>query len=244
MGKTLTIAPRQQSKGRGRGTVRKKRAASWWRGSVGYALGIIGLALAIRLFVVQTYRVASRSMEDSLLVGDYLLVDKATYGASIPFSPWRLPSLDQPHPGELIVFRSPLDPHRVYIKRCLAVAGQTVEVRNKVIYVDERRTIDPPFSKYLDARIFPATEAPRDNFGPEQVPEGAIFVVGDNRDNSRDSRHWGFVSRKAIVGRAVWLYWSCEPFSGRQPPGFKGYLHRLADWPQRIRWARLGQVAR
>jgi signal peptidase I len=179
-------------------------------------------------------------MEDTLLVGDYLLVDKFTYGIAIPFTRWRLPALSAPQPGDVVVFRSPVDPQRVYVKRCVATAGQRVEIRNKVVYVDGRRAIDPPFSKYVDASILPGKTDPRDNYGPHQVPEGAVFLLGDNRDNSRDSRHWGALPREAVVGRAICLYWSCKPPHEARGNGWTKAFNRLLTLPERIRWSRLG----
>lgn len=241
MAKTLTIAPKGKPKGRGRG-VRKRR--SGWRGYLFFGLGGVLLALLARVLLIQAYRVPSRSMEDTLLVGDYLLIDKLTYGVVIPFVGWRLPALAEPQPGEVVVFRYPPDPQRIYVKRCIAVAGQRVEIRDKVVYVDGARAVDPPFSKYVDARIFPLEQTPRDNLDPRVVPDGAIFVIGDNRDNSRDSRHWGFLPKEAIIGRAMFLYWSCEPAVGFRQEGMKGFLRRSASLPERVRWNRLGRWVR
>lgn len=237
MSKTLTIAPKVGAKGRGRG-VGKRR--SIWREYALFVLGVVGLALLLRVFLVQAYLIPSRSMEDTLLVGDYLLVDKFTYGALVPFTRSRLPGLREPRPRDVLVFRYPLDPERIYIKRCIAVAGQVVEIRNKVMYVDGGRVIDPAYSKYVDARILPSARSPRDNYGPEKVPDGTLFVVGDNRDNSRDSRHWGFLPKEQVVGRALCVYWSCEPDYDAEQAGLSRALPRLVSLPQRIRWSRLG----
>jgi len=116
-------------------------------------------------------------------VGDLLLVDKLSYGLRLPFTTWRLPPLRGPSPGDIVAFENPSDPTKVLVKRCIAVAGQTVEVRNKVVYVDGERLPDPPFSKYVDARILPARD-PRDNLSPRTISAGSIFVMGDNRDNT------------------------------------------------------------
>jgi len=175
-------------------------------------------------------------MEDTLKVGDCVLVDKMTYGAGLPFIDWRLPAFQSPQVGEVVVFKYPIDPQKIYVKHCLAVAGQVVEIRNKVVYVDGVRQIDSPFSKYIDARIFSADTAERDNYGPAQVPPGAIFVVGDNRDNSRDSRHWGFLPLELVVGRALCIYWSIMP----QEPGMVGWGDWIWGLWNRIRWQRIG----
>ncbi|MEW6750778.1 MAG: signal peptidase I [Candidatus Latescibacterota bacterium] len=212
-----------------------------WRGCARAALALVALALVLRVFVVQAFRVPSRAMEDTLLAGDYLLVEKVSYGAALPFTSWRLPGLSRPARGDVVVFHCPPEPERVYAKRCVAVGGQVVEVRNKVIYVDGERILDPPFSKYVDARIIPGPENPRDNCGPVPVPEGSIFVVGDNRDNSRDSRHWGVVSQAALVGRAAVLYWSCEPLGADDPGASPSLLRRVLSLPGRVRWGRVGE---
>jgi signal peptidase I len=228
MGKTLSIAPKGGAK-----KVHKKRSP--WR-EYGLALVVaVGSALLIKIFLIQAFRTPSRSMEDSLLVGDFLLVDKFTYGAPLPFISLRLPALAHPRIGDIVVFKYPLDPERVYIKRCIATEGQVVEVRNKVVYVDGSRAQDPPYSKYEDARIFSSSQNPRDNFGPQRIPEDYLFVMGDNRDNSRDSRHWGLLPRDLVIGKALCIYWSCEPGVS---PGL--LVDQVASLPQRIRWKRLG----
>jgi signal peptidase I len=111
-----------------------------------------------------------------------------------------------------------------------------VEVVDKVAYVDGVRLADPAFSKYIDARIFSAERSSRDNFGPVEVPAGSVFLLGDNRDNSRDSRHWGCVPVEALVGRSLGVYWSVEPRRGTG-----SWMEALKQLPQRIRWERLGQ---
>jgi signal peptidase I len=167
------------------------------------------LTVALRAFVLQAFRIPSESMLDTLLVGDYLFVNKLDYGAKIPFTETRLPGLRKPAPGDVIVFQYPDDPRRDYIKRCVAVGGQTVEVRNKVLYVDGRRQVEP-YVKHIDRTTHPASFDPRDNYGPEQVPPGSLFMMGDNRDNSNDSRFWGPVDMGLVKGRAMFLYWSWD----------------------------------
>jgi signal peptidase I len=140
----------------------------------------------------------------------------------------------------VVVYEAAQDARLLYAKRCIAVAGQKVEGRQKVIYVDGRRIVDPPYSKYVDVRILDAAQSPRDSFGPVRVPEGSVFVVGDNRDQSRDSRHFGVVPVSAVVGRARLVYWSFAPASvlaGRPPSAL---FHRLRALPQQLRWWRLG----
>ena len=185
---------------------------------------MVGSAV-VRSWFLQGYTIPSRSMEDTLLLGDCVLVEKV--------------SANPPQPGDVIVFESPEDPERAFIKRCIAVAGQRVEVRDKVIYVDGERHPDPRFSKYLDARILPPTHGERDNLSARIVPPGYLFVMGDNRDSSRDSRQWGFLSTEALIGRAVRIYFSAEPVLEDM-----GYIARLTSLPGRIRWQRLGAAVR
>ena len=211
----------------------------------------VALALLIRTFVIQAFRIPSGSMEDSLLIGDFLLADKFVYGARIPFTDWRLPAFRAPEPGDIVIFQYPLDPGRDFIKRCVAGPGQTVEVRNKVLYVGGKRAVDPPRSKYTDPRILPkeSRSGIRDNFGPVVVPPDHFFVMGDNRDNSEDSRYWGFLPYRLIRGRALLLYWSWAP--DPEAPDYmslfsipKMAIYNLFHFPQRVRWGRIGALVR
>jgi signal peptidase I len=214
----------------------------------------VGLALVIRTGVVQAFYIPSGSMEDTLLVGDYLLANKFIYGAPIDIpgtniTLFRLPALREPRPGDIVIFRSPVDPERDLIKRCVAVGGQTVEVVDKVLYVDGKRFEDPPRAKYMDPTCYPAGVNPRDNFGPYEVPAGHFFMMGDNRDNSADSRYWRTVPKKLIKGKAMNIYWSWASDSGGSyatgvgslPGAVAGYLWRL---PGRVRYERLGDIIR
>ena len=167
------------------------------------------LTVALRAFVLQAFRIPSESMLDTLLVGDYLFVNKLDYGPKIPFTETRLPGFRKPERGDIIVFQYPDDPRRDYIKRCVALGGQTVEVKDKVLYVDGQKQVEP-YVKHIDPTNHPASFDPRDNYGPEQVPPGHLFMMGDNRDNSNDSRFWGPVNMSLVKGRAMFLYWSWD----------------------------------
>ena len=212
----------------------------------------IGLALLIRTGVVQAFYIPSGSMEDTLLVGDYLLANKFVYGAPIDIpgtniSLFRLPALRDPQSGDIVIFRSLEDPDRDLIKRCVAVGGQEVRVVNKVLYVDGEPFEDPPLAKYTDRKYYPAAANPRDNFGPYVVPEGRFFMMGDNRDNSADSRYWLSVPRELIKGKAMSIYWSWA--SDHRGPFYTGLssLPKVAGafiWrlPSRVRFGLLGDV--
>jgi len=167
----------------------------------------VAITLALRTFVIQAFRIPSESMCDTLLVGDFLFVSKLDYGAKIPFTHMRLPGLHAPRRGEVIVFQWPEDPSKDFIKRCIATGGQTVEVRHKQVYVDGVRQTEP-YVKHTIASEDPAGYTPRDNYSPPTVPPGELFMMGDNRDNSNDSRFWGTVPMDLVKGRALFIYFS------------------------------------
>ena len=183
-------------------------------------LTAVALALIIRTFGVQAFRIPSQSMEDTLLIGDHLFVSKFLYGAEIPFTGGvRLPGFRDPERGDVIVFRFPRDPNQDYIKRCVGVPGDVVEYRDKVLYVNGQRQVEP-YVKLADGeRVDPG----RDGFGPITVPQGKYFMMGDNRDRSSDSRVWGFVDHSELRGKAIFIYWSWD--SDRSRPR----LDRLLD---------------
>ena len=167
------------------------------------------LALFIRSFIVQAFKIPSGSMLPTLQIGDHLLVNKFIYGVKLPVTgtvivPWKDPKLD-----DIVVFRFPKDRSIDYIKRVVGVAGDTIEVKNKQLYINGEAN-NNPHAQYTDAIIMKAGAGPRDNMGPVKVPEGSLFVMGDNRDNSYDSRFWGFVDLKDVRGKAFILYWSWD----------------------------------
>ncbi len=164
----------------------------------------VALALFVRTFFIQAFRIPSESMEDTLLVGDFLFANKLIYGPKLPFVDWRLPSIRDPKPGDIIIFKYPVDPKVDYIKRCVAVEGQTVELVDNKLYVDGVLQ-DEEFTKYVFG------SRPDRRFGPFTVPEGHIFMMGDNRDNSADSRAWGPVDKKLVSGKAMFIYFSWNP---------------------------------
>ncbi len=195
------------------------------------------LAVVLYCSVALPYRVPSRAMEDTLLAGDYVLLEKLSYGAQLPFALGRLPALGRVDVGDVVVFHLPDDAQRVYVKRCMATEGQVVEIVDKVLYVDGVRVPDPPHSKYIDARIMAVGQSTRDNWGPVEVPPGSFFLVGDNRDNSRDSRAWGFIPVEMLVGRAVAVLFSLHPLAGADDGPLWAALGGL---PERVRWTRPG----
>jgi signal peptidase I len=172
------------------------------------ALVVAGLlTLFLRQFVLQAFRIPSESMVPTLLVGDFLFVNKLEYGPKLPFTHIRLPGLRAPKPGDVIVFDFPPDPSKQFIKRCIATGGQTVEIKHKAVYVDGVKR-NEPFARHVSPTEDPEGYTPRDNFKPPTVPPGQLFMMGDNRDNSYDSRFWGAVPMDLVQGRAMFIYFS------------------------------------
>ena len=169
------------------------------------------LALVIRTLVVQAFTIPSGSMMDTLLVGDYILVNKFLYGPEIPFTAVRLPGLRSPHRGDIIVFKYPQDEKRDFIKRIVATPGETVQIRANDVYVDGRR-LEEPYTKHTGPGPAHAGTYCGYAYGcePTTVPADSYFVMGDNRDNSQDSRYWGFVRRDRLKGKAFLIYWSWD----------------------------------
>ena len=165
------------------------------------------IALFLRTFVIQAFKIPSRSMVPTLLVGDHLLVNKFIYGVKIPFLRKTLIPVTDPERGDIIVFIYPKDRSKDFIKRVIGVGGDTIEIKNKKIFLNGREYTDS-HGIYSDNVIYPGSIQPRDNFGPVTVPQGELFVMGDNRDESADSRYWGFVDLQDVEGKALIIYWS------------------------------------
>lgn len=167
------------------------------------------LALLIRAYVIQAFKIPSGSMIPTLVIGDHILVNKFIYGSKIPFSDKRVIVFKKPQKGDIIVFKYPEDPSRDFIKRVIAVEGDVIESKNKAVYVNGKPASEP-YTQHTDNSIKLLGMEPRDNFGPLIVPKNKYFVMGDNRDQSYDSRYWGYVDMKDIKGKALILYWSWD----------------------------------
>jgi len=171
------------------------------------------LALVIRTLIVQAFTIPSGSMMDTLLVGDYILVNKFLYGAEVPLTDYRLPSLREPRRGDIVVFKYPQDEKRDFIKRVVAGPGERVVIRGHEVLVDGRPLVEP-YVKPPDSPLAHTGQPASCGFAygcePTTVPQDAYFVMGDNRDNSQDSRYWGFVKRDKIKGKAFLVYWSWD----------------------------------
>ncbi len=231
---------------------RRSRLARWfdnWLRSVGMAFILF---VIIKTFFVEAFQIPSGSMERTLLVGDFLFVNKAVYGAQIPGTTARLPGFESPRRGDVIVFAYPKNPALNYVKRVIGTAGDTVEMRGGEVRVNGEslkepyvQRVDPTHDVYdpefnwqrdylaggpVARRSYHPT---RDTWGPLVVPPGRYLVLGDNRDNSADSRYWGFVDEKAVKGRPLVVYFS-----------YDREAHDALPWLTDIRWHRLGSIIR
>ena len=211
------------------------------------------LAFAIRIFVVQAFKIPSGSMIPTLLIGDHILVSKLSYGLQWPadcrfewtgpvnLSPshWRLPVncytskplivFGAPQQGDVIVFRYPEDEEKDFIKRIIGLPGDVVEIKRKIVYINGTALEDKGYTQRVDPGVIDPHINPRDNFGPVTVPPASYFVIGDHRYPRLDSRFWGFVSADKIKGKAFRIYWS---WSGADS---------ISRW---VRWERIGQAIR
>ena len=245
-----TPGPERRENGlAGDGRMKSLARTAWeWCKSV---LVAFTLFLVIRAFLVEAFKIPTASMEDTLLVGDFLVVNKAVYGAEIPGTSLHLPAFSEPKRGDVIVFTPPHDPGKNYVKRVVGVPGEVIEMRAKKLYVNDL-LIDEPYARHLDLRrdefhpdmawqanylatvVEEASYRPtRDNWGSIRVPENSYFVLGDNRDNSEDSRYWGFVNKSSVRGRPWFVYYSFDP-------GIGGSV----SWVRDVRWSRIGGLVR
>jgi signal peptidase I len=185
------------------------------------------IALFIRTFIIQAFKIPSSSMEPTLQVGDYILVSKFIYGIKIPFTDIKLFPLSKPKRGDIVVFIYPKDRSKDFIKRVIGTEGEKVEILRNKIYVNDR-LIDDPWGHYDEKSDWLKYYQSKERYGPEMVPKDSIFVLGDNRDNSQDSRFWGYVHVKEVKGKAFIVYFSW-------------------DWSaqnllNKVRWTRLGKL--
>ncbi|MDH5662563.1 MAG: signal peptidase I [Elusimicrobiota bacterium] len=189
--------------------LKKVNGAREW---VNTGLVAVVLAWVIMSFIIQAFKIPSGSMMNTFKIGDHIFVAKFIYGVHIPFSKKYIFPLQEPKRGEIIVFQFPLDPKKDFIKRCIGVPGDTIEIRDKRLYVngeiqEEEYAIYADEKVYPNSRQLPVMYRNRDNLASVVVPENFYFVMGDNRDHSYDSRFWGPLDRGSIKGKALFLYW-------------------------------------
>jgi len=217
------------------------------------------MALIIKTSIVEAYKIPSQSMEDTLLVGDFLLANKFIYGARLPLVDWRLPAVREPNPGDVVIFNYPGDGVTKYIKRCVAGPGDTVEIKDKQLYVNGTIFSNPEYAKFIDTTpdgrqlIQPRRAGgldSRDNWGPWIVPRNSYFMMGDNRDNSFDSRYWKAVHRDLILGEAMMVHWSWDDSVFPSPDVAvedplsvpRMFMYNAAHFFQKVRWGRVFHV--
>ncbi len=228
---------------------------SWQREYLEALLIAVIFATFARTYVVQAFKIPSGSMEQNLLIGDHILVNKFIYGpAALGLEPALLPVRDVRR-GDIVVFKFPEDPYRDFIKRCVGLPGDTVEIRDKDLVLNGEPVDDDSYTWHVDPFIIPRSpflqnNRTRDNFGPYTVPEDHYFCMGDNRDNSNDSRVWGAVPREYVKGRAFMVYWSFDS-QGPEPiewPGFAGKLRQISQVALHFftstRWERTFRIVR
>lgn len=207
------------------------------------------LALFIRTFVVQAFKIPTGSMEENLLIGDHLLVNKFVFGPTTSRLERALLPVADVKRGDVIVFKYPEEPERDFIKRVIGLPGETLEVRDKKVFVNGT-ALDEPYAHYLQPVASPSefhevtSFDVRDRYGPVTVPPNQFFMMGDNRDNSQDSRYWGFLPRENIKGKSLVIYWSYEADrEDYQDEGagatLKGFGSVFAHFFTRTRWHRM-----
>ncbi len=227
----------------------KKQSSPFWDNFKQIAFAVI-MAFIIKTSIVEAYKIPSQSMEDTLLVGDFLLANKFIYGARLPVVGWQLPAIRDPKAGDVIIFIYPGDGVTKYIKRCVATGGDTLEIKDKILYVNGKKFPEAKYQKYIDPNIQPRRPGgldSRDNFGPYVVPPGKYFMMGDNRDNSYDSRYWGPVPRQNILGKALLIHWSWDDSIYPSPDVSVGdplsvprvFVFNIVHFFQKVRWHRL-----
>jgi signal peptidase I len=192
------------------------------------------IALLVRTLVIQAFKIPSSSMEDTLLIGDHIFVNKFLYGYHIPYTKGRILRFSVPQRGDIIVFVFPEDTSKDFIKRVVGVPGDTIEIRQKRVFLNGR-ALEEKYVRYADGDRVDGFIRSRDNLPPVRVPPGKLFVMGDNRDRSYDSRFWGFVDLDAVIGKAMFIYFSVD--------WNRGVLWtEVWRYPELVRWNRIGHL--
>lgn len=223
--------------------------SSHWRDYLEALLVAVIFATFARTYVVQAFKIPTGSMVENLLIGDHILVNKLIFGGRESSLERILFPQRDVRRGDVAVFRYPIDPTRDFIKRCIGLPGDEIEIRNKKVHVNGEPLAESGYVYHVDPRTYPssvflsADYRYRDNFGPYTVPDGELFFMGDNRDDSHDSRFWGSVPVSFVKGRAFLVYWSFDSSQGSAGwPGYAGRARQLAEvvlrFPVRTRWER------
>lgn len=231
---------------------KKKREVSLFREYFELFAETAVFVFFVMTFVVQAFQIPTGSMEDTLLIGDHLLVNKFVYAST--FFSWeeKILPIKKVKRGDIVVFRYPEDPTKDFVKRVIALGGEKIEIRDKKVYINDK-PIEEPYKVHKDSVIFnshefvPENVMIRDNFGPVVVPEGCYFVMGDNRDNSSDSRYWGFLERDLIKGKPWIIYWSYKAKRGEYlerdiTKKIWGIVETIVTFIPKTRWERFLKI--
>jgi len=194
------------------------------------------IALVVRTLLLQAFKIPSGSMENTLLIGDHIFVNKFIYGYHVPYTKGRILAFSTPKRGDIVVFVFPEDPAKDFIKRVIGVPGDVVEIRQKTVYVNGA-PLEEGYTRFSDGKNVDGFLRIRDVMPPVRVPEGKLFMMGDNRDRSYDSRFWGFVDMDAVIGKALFIYFSIDWNRG------VGWAE-VWRYPELIRWDRIGRALR
>lgn len=248
-----------------------QRGESWWE-TLRSLLVVLVLVFGIRTFIAEATVIPTGSMENTILIGDHVFLNKLLYGPEIPYTSWRLPALRSVHRGDIIAFRYPRNPSVMYVKRVIAMGGDVVKIIDKKVYVNGHPLAEP-YARYESPNLLPL----RDNFPPRlseiatlpaywgldpgwarempafirsdglHVPQGYLFAMGDNRDNSEDSRFWGFVPLPNVVGEPLFVYWSYDAptvdwVADGLPDRLKFDASIFRNFLEKTRWSRTGKV--
>ncbi|HET7872831.1 MAG TPA: signal peptidase I [Terriglobales bacterium] len=212
----------------------------FWRTSIGRLILVAAIIFFIRIFVGEASVVPTASMEKTILVGDHLFMNKLFYGPEIPVLHWRLPTLKTVHRGDIVVFRYPRDLEEVFLKRAVAVGGDVVEIHNGILFVN-REPVREPYAVHRAP-----WHSPQEEMAATVVPQGELFMMGDNRDNSSDSREWGCVPLRNVIGEPMFVYWSYDAPTARwldENPRhmFAFYASIAGNLFSHTRWRRTGR---
>ena len=198
-----------------------------------FAVALV-IALIVRTLFLQAFKIPSGSMENTLLVGDHIFVNKFVYGYHVPFTKGRILAFTTPKRGDIVVFVFPEDPSKDFIKRVIGTPGDVVEIRQKTVYINGVPLAEK-YTRFADGKDSDGFVRGRDNMPPVRVPPGKLFMMGDNRDRSYDSRFWGFVDMDAVIGKAMFIYFSIDWNRGI------GWTD-VGRYPELVRWDRIGRV--
>lgn len=199
------------------------------------AIIVVLIGLVLRIFIFRPFCAPDKAMENALYAGDFLLTSQLAYRSGTP------------QPGDLIIFQHPFKIDETASGRVVATEGQTVDIINKVVYVDGKEMIEPWQMKHTDERIISDSYSYRDNIGPVQVPGHTVYVLCDNRDEGEDSRHFGPINIDNIKGKGLFVYWSWHPDPNAPKmespyiiPAISNLFYNLFHFPTRVGWDRLG----